>query len=520
VTLTLALAGSSCVYGTEGRPPDPKQIYFPTGLAMSAGRTALYVANSDFDLKYAGGTIQLFDGRALRDAVRPLAEALESNTPVAEACAKAGLTVNDDPFLNPGPCEAFDVEPFLRKTVFVGAFASRLLMTHNPDGAGARLWSPVRGDPSLTFIDVEDDRVPPAAPTFQFECNARPDGFCGDEHRVGRNTDRSLRGLRLPPDPVGTSVSTNGDAVVSAHPTQAAASLVVNPWGEAPFLSYFATNYGPGPSDLASIPRPRIVDRAALAATTEGRSFGYREAFVLAYRNAAQLDLVEYFPDSGSVPPRPFLVRAQQVALTVSSSNVDSRGMAIVSSERRACEQSCGDGAASFDCLAACAEEVPLRIYVANRAPATLLVGRVHTTLLRQATEAGQPARITAAYHTVAMHGAIPLDVGPSSVRVGQVVNESGALVDRIFAVAFDARSVFVVDPRIDSVETIIKTGRGPQEVAIDSGIEAGKAYSHAYVAHFTDSYLGIVDLDLRRPATYGHVIASLGKPLPPAEAR
>ena len=63
-SLALALVGSSCTFGTDGRPPDPKQIYFPTGLAVSAGRSTLYVANSDFDLQYAGGTLQVFDARA------------------------------------------------------------------------------------------------------------------------------------------------------------------------------------------------------------------------------------------------------------------------------------------------------------------------------------------------------------------------------------------------------------------------------------------------------------------------
>lgn len=515
--LTLALAGTSCVFGTEGRPPDPEQIYFPTGVAVSAGRTALYVANSDFDLKYAGGTIQLFDAAALRQAVGPLVSALAESTPAKEACTRAGLSTNDDPYLNPGPCEAFPVGPFLRRTVFVGAFASRLSLSYNPDGAGARLWSPVRGDPSLTYIDVDDDRAASGAtPEFRFDCNADSEGFCGNDHRVGRNTDGSLRGLRLPPDPVGTAISMNGDAVVSAHPTQTATSLVVNAWDGTPYLSYFATNYANGPSDLTSLPRPRIVDVASSSVT----SFGYRETFVLAYRGASQLDLVEYFPDGGSIPPRPFLVRAQQVALSISSANVDSRGIAVSDSERRACEAACGTDGGSVECLASCAENVPLKLYVANRTPATLLVGRVHTELVRKTTSDGGKGPITAAYHRVVMHGAIPLETGPSNVRIGQVVSESGQLTERIFAVAFDSRAVFVVDPHLDAVEAIVRTGRGPQDIAIDSGTVDGKAYSFAYVVHFTDSYLGIVPLDLRLSSTYGQVVASLGAPLPPAEAR
>jgi hypothetical protein len=35
-------------------------------------------------------------------------------------------------------------------------------------------------------------------------------------------------------------------------------------------------------------------------------------------------------------------------------------------------------------------------------------------------------------------------------------------------------------------------------------------------VAHFTDSYLGVVDLDQRNGNTYGTIIASIGTPRPP----
>jgi hypothetical protein len=514
----LALGLSSCILGAEGLPPIPSQIYFPTGLALSAGRTALYVANSDFDLKYTGGSVQLFDARAMRAAILPIARGLGDHRAATEVCAEAGLAQNDAPYLNPGPCEAFQVAPYLVNTVFIGAFASRLLLTHNPNGEGARLFSPVRGDPSLTYIDVEDDRIAPVTPTFAFDCNAGADGFCGSEHRLGRNPERTLRGIQLPPDPVGTASSIDGTTLVTAHQTQSATSLVVNPWSATPFLAYYATNYASGPTDLAAIPRPAMVDLADAAARETDTTFTYRDGFVLTYRGASQLDLVEHFPDSGSVPPRPFLVRAGQIPLNVSSSNVDSRGVAIVSTARTSCEKACGN--AGIECLARCAKEVPLGIYVANRNPASLLVGRIYTNLVREAATSASPGRITAAFHTIAMHGSMPLDFGPSHVKVGQVVGQDGALVDRVFALAFDSRSVFIVDPVTDSMEAVVRTGRGPQELAIDSGRDAGDAYSLGYVAHFTDSYLGVIDLDLRRPATYGQLVASVGEPLPPAEAR
>lgn len=517
---SLPLAASSCVFGIDGRPPEPNQFYFPTGLALSAGRTTLYVANSDFDLRYAGGTLQAFDARALRDAVRPLVAALDANGGAAAACSAVGLARNTDPYLSPGPCSSFGIAPFLRNYVFIGAFASSLVLVHSPEGRGARLFSPVRGDPSLTYLDVEDDRLAPVTPSFALDCSVGADGFCSDAHRVGRSSARSLRGLQLPSDPLGTASSSDGIALVSAHQTQASTSVVVNPWGATPYLSYFTNKLAAGPTELTSIPRPAVVASAKLAATASGYAVNYRDAFVLAYRGAAQLDLVEYHPDSGSIPPRPFLVMAQQFPLTVSASNVDSRGLAIVSSEREACEARCLDAATALECQADCAETVPLRIYVANRNPASLLVGRVHTALVRENTTDDGPRRITAVFHSVEMHGALPLDYGPAHVRVGQVVDVDGSLVDRVFALSFDSRAIAIVDPVADAVEAIVRTGRGPQELAVDSGADNGETYSFAYVAHFTDSYLGILHLDRRHPATYGQIVASIGEPLPPAGSR
>jgi hypothetical protein len=65
-------------------------------------------------------------------------------------------------------------------------------------------------------------------------------------------------------------------------------------------------------------------------------------------------------------------------------------------------------------------------------------------------------------------------------------------------------------------VESIIHTGRGPHAIAFDTADD----HSHLYVAHFTDSYVGVVDLDQRHAATFGQMFATLGVPTPPTEAK
>ncbi len=517
--VAIVTSAATCQLNGDEHMLGEKDLYYPTGLVVSAGGSTLYVANSDFDLQFSGGSVHAVDAAALRAAVAPIALGLASGDGASAACSAAGLGLNLDPFLNPGPCAPIAYAPLVRASVYVGAFASGLMLAYDPRAAGARLFAPVRGDPSVTFFDVADDRAGGSEP-FALDCGRTGSGFCGDAHRIGRDADRSQRGLQLPPDPVGIASSTNGEAVVSAHPSQAAASLVVNPWEETPFLSYFAGDLAPGPTEIASVPRPAFVAAAEAQATLAGLSFIYRDAFVVTYRGAAQLDVLQYVRDSGSVPSRPFIARAQQVPITTSSSNTDHRGVAVLSSERAACEASCGSAAGDVECLAACAETIPLRVFVASRSPESLLLGRIETVVLRgtSVVDGVTTARITGAFDLVTLDDALPLDFGASRVETGRVIAEDGTAVDRVFAVAFDSRRVFIVDPYRARIEGVVRTGRGPHDIAIDQGVANGEAYSYLYVGHFTDSYLGVVPLDLRRALTYGSMIATVGTPLPPID--
>jgi hypothetical protein len=248
--------------------------------------------------------------------------------------------------------------------------------------------------------------------------------------------------------------------------------------------------------------------------------FQYRRGFVLTFRSSAEIDVLRFQPDSGSAPPRPFLTRAEAVAVTTNSEGFDSRGVVVLDGERKRCESACAGVAPAeeLDCLVACAENVPLEVYAANRTPPSLLVGRLECTASYSGV--GDEAVLAGAFETLFFFDTLPLSFGPSRVEVGRIVNDQGRFEERVFAVAFDSRSVFVIDPALARVEKIIRTGRGPHDIAIDSGLEGGQPYSLLYVGHFTDSYIGVVDLDLRRAATYGQMVASIGVPTPPKESR
>jgi hypothetical protein len=548
------LGAAGCFTGADGLSPPTDRFYFPTGLAISESGKALYVANSDFDLRYNGGTVLAIDLAAVRDRVLCIQRGLvASMTPEeADACNALlkqeivnpravfnplgpsgsnapcwGLGETSSPLLYPGPCGPLPAAGFIKTSAIIGAFASGAILAHEPAGADARLFVPVRGDPSITYFDVSDE--------LALKCGVDSGARCASEHRIGENPYETSRGIELPLEPVGIAAGPAGEAIVTAHQTQGAASLVVNPWGEGerPLLEYVLPGLAPGPTELAAVPVPGVA--AACGDTME-----YEPGFLLTYRAAPQLDLLRYNDDAGSNPPRPFLTRAASLAILANTAGFDSRGVAVDASERQACETSCDaqwescEPACSDDriaCLAACAD-IPMRFFVANRAPASLLIGVARTQLVEVGASVPEEEdekscgsmRLTSAYEVLELEDTVPLTYGASRVAIGHVIveGEDGQPKPklRVFAVAFDSRFIFSYDPEARRIDAIIRTGRGPHALAFDTKVEpGGESHSFLYVAHFTDSYIGVVDLDTRKP-TFGSMLLTLGQPESPQESR
>lgn len=541
----VGLAG--CFTIADGVPPPLDAFCYPSGLVVSPGRTTLYVTNSDLELQYSGGTVQALDLLALRKKSQQLRMALNdaaAATPprdTEDTCKAYALAKNDNAALYPGPCSPVELAPFVKKSVVIGAFASEATLALRPDpctnGRGARLFVPVRGDPSVTYFDVTDDREvlcgspamplapssPCADPTACLSCGseANDDGRCATSHLIGKDPSTSQRELTLPIDPYGIDADDRGEALVVAHQTQQTASLVVNDWDGVPALEYYLSSLSPGPTDIASLPIPLLV------AENQDR-IEYTPAFVVSYRSASEFTLLRFEDDSGSSPARPFLTRSLSAGVTTTASSVDSRGIAVDGTERKECEQACGTMDRAV-CLRACAENHPLGVYMANRSPAALVIGRIETKF----TEGPAPnggVQVTGAYEIPSFHDSVPLAFGSSRIERGTVIDANGKFARRIFAVTFDSRFVFSYDPDARRVDSIIRTGRGPHAITFDYGYECAAdvkdedctadkkihPYATMYIAHFTDSYVGIVDLDMRNRTTFGSIYISLGKPVPP----
>jgi DNA-binding beta-propeller fold protein YncE len=543
------LVGSGCFLGDTTVPPPVDAFYYPTGLVRSPGGSTLYVANSDFDLQYEGGTVFALDLTTLRPQLGTLLAALravgtDAMRTVDAACDGICTTPsspsqscrNTNSVLHPGPCLAI---PLSKATgdnlpaVSIGAFASGAVLVKRPNNTtDARLFIPVRGDPSITFIDVsnDEDSQSPGAFTGKLQCTSSVSvkgARCTNDHLIGIAPFESTRSITLPTEPVGVAVSEDGSAIVVAHQTQQSVSLSVNRWpasvdtmnenGSKPTLEFVLGNLPTGPTEVVTVPIPKLFKaRVELPIPT----IDYQPGFLVTYRAAPVVDLLRVHKNESGTA-RPFLSRSNETLISVNADGKDSRGIAIDSSARQSCEEDCPtdlvDGPV---CLLGCMK-IPIAVYIANRTPPSLLVGRIETT-----TTPEDSTTPTGAFDRVLISDSIPLAQGASKIAVGDVIDPEGKPSRRVFTAAFDSRLVFSYDPQARRVDAIIKTGRGPHALAFDhddaetSTIEPGnkmqKGHAFLYIGHFTDSYLGVVDLDMRHPETFGTIFASVGTPMPP----
>lgn len=524
----LSVALTSCFPPGDGLEPPPEEIYFPVGLAIDEQTGSLFVANSDFDLQYNQGVLQRYDLERLRETVpKPCEE--DGDCSAEQRC---DTTPSDDNGERPSyfcvdrsgphagkPCGPFPessasarviapgrcgpVNPsrpqdggssLITSTVQIGAFATDALFRHRPadapDGPPGRLFLPVRGDTTLHYVEVDAEG--------NLECGqGHAEGRCDDAHRVGDDPEaENTRDLRMPANPYAISANRDGRIVVVTHQTQGQVSLFVNDWSAPPRLEFVVGGLPSRPMEMAALPVPRIVTEAGL---------NYQPGFLLTFRNSAEVRLIRFFDDglfsdSGSVPARPYLADVGAGLISTNTVGTDSRGVAVDDRQRAQAEADCealSDEQARLNCLYE-ASGVPLDVFVANRAPPSLVVGRT-----RRELGATSSSDIPSFYRT------LPLTAGPSRVVAGNIINTDGEPELRVFAICFDSRLIFIYDPVADRIEAEIFTGRGPHPLALD------EEHGLGYIGHFTDSYIGVIGLD-QRYRSFGSIIATIGTPTAP----
>lgn len=510
---------SGCFGPGEGVEVPVDQIYFPVGMAVDdvddvdegePHAQHLFVVSSDFDLQYNGGAIQSYELKDLAAKLPKLCreDAQETGCSDDQVCEQGmcaapgkspcptGDRADASRLLYPGRCNPIQLKPV--DTVKIGAFATDAILRKRPrgDGAPERLFVPVRGDSTLHWIDVESDGT--------LECGqaGSSDDSCDHHHRAGDDPDENVRKLKLNVEPFAIDADENGDTIVVTNQTTGTASLFRNEaWdNNGPTLSFALSGNGiPRLAvGVASVPQPL----APWETLEEYNRESPYDTFMMTFRNAAQVRLIRLAPDDvkvegeddGDNAPRPYLVDGYGVGIEANSVGTDSRGIALDASARENAKKACDVGDTA---CADAAALVPIDVYVANRAPSSLLIGRTRP-----------PQEYPYFYQTVA------LTTGPSRVVVGKVITPELEEETRVFVACFDSRRIFVYDPKRSRIETEILTGRGPHALKVDTERQL------LYVGHFTDSYVGVYSLDLAHPATYGTMLGTLGTPKSPRASK
>lgn len=526
----VGIGAAGCFKPDDGREPPLDRIYFPTGIALSPDGNRLYLANSDWDLQFNAGSVQVYDAERLRELLPrycesdaecagsnercDLAPRVDANgvtfaptyscidIATEDPCEGLGLQTAGDRLVAPGLCQPLDnrAPDLLLDSVEIGTFATDLVYRQSPFGGG-RLFIPVRSDATLHWIDVRGG-ASPTDTLAELDCGQGTGRECDADHRRGDGDgERTRTGEELPIEPFGVDASADGTLIVTTHQTEGQVSLFVNEWEgteKGPKLNYILDGLPPTPVVVTAIPVPEI---ARLDLASGSPQLGYRQGFWLAFRGTRFpfIQLIRYYDDPAG-RNSPFLEQAFADRLTLTS---DIRGMAVDASARTRCELACSGETA---CLTACAG-VALEVFLANappplsassRPPGWLMIG--NSTSIRRAEVPNDRLQVS---------DLVAIDSGPSRTVIGEITDEQGQPRRRVFVTSFDARSVTIYDPDARLIEARVLTGRGPTALAIDAANALG------YVAHFTDSYVGVIDLD-RRHRTFGTIIRALGRATAP----
>jgi hypothetical protein len=86
----------------------------------------------------------------------------------------------------------------------------------------------------------------------------------------------------------------------------------------------------------------------------------------------------------------------------------------------------------------------------------------------------------------------------------------------RLYVVCFLSNQVMVVDPDLPAVLDTILVGRGPNDLAFNiTPDHPHPAHPYAFVTNFSESTIGVIDLDPNSP-TWDRMVARIGIPVPP----
>lgn len=208
--LTLATSTWGCTASAVDVAPPRYELYFPTGMALSPDERYLFVVSANSDLRYSSGALHTIDLTKVDDIVQAGAGA--GCKPIPGRPTVLGCPMHD------GDAPAsFMVQ---KGGVELGNFAVSVAVQPLADSKNLRVFTTVRGDPSVTWADFNPD-------AGTLDCGGQGDFTrCTDTHRL-THVRNDLAFPNLPPEPFNMAIA--GDHLLVTHFTSGYVSLVSAP---------------------------------------------------------------------------------------------------------------------------------------------------------------------------------------------------------------------------------------------------------------------------------------------------
>jgi hypothetical protein len=496
--LAIALASvAACSLSQEGVMPPADTFFYPSSAFMTPAGQWLYVANSNADLRFNDGTLVMVDTSKVVDDRDPQSQ---NHQPWA-ACPQVDY-VNPLPRTDAQDCcwDALDSNilncderRYVQSdaTVRIGSFAAGMAWqddarcTDTDTGSG-RLFIGVRGDTSLTWVDVNGD---PSLPHPALSC--RDDSQTGSlvectqkvidtskqpqkSNLVSEQNDPNAPVTGLPDEPYALQVDQGLGLLYVGHlvgNTSVANSGGVSlfdvggdtPFFVGPFSSPFPAN-GAGSFGVTAI---------KLHPSYQGGSS--HELFVSSRYVPLVSSMVPYVP--GDDPSQTNFVCAQNSDLVVVSAG-ETLSSGLTGSETRGVEFLDPDPSS----------DTPQRAFVLQRVPPDLV-----TFDITQNSAGGTIPVVSSVIETC------------SSPTFLYRWPQTGP-AQRLYVNCFDTGEIYVFDTDGPSLLTSFQVGRGPGGMVFDTQRPL------AYVLNFSQNDVVVVDLTPGSP-TEDHVIQRIGFP-------
>ncbi|MFH2007475.1 MAG: hypothetical protein ABI333_12895 [bacterium] len=481
-----------------GIDPPSGRFFFPTGLALTPDGRYLFVTNGNSDLKYNGGSLVVVDllryGERLEAFRANPQDVLASSCryapqdPGVVECHEGSVEVTDGTAIGTTIPGLILEDKTIRTGYYPGFIALEELTTsgysywptETADGVRRyRLYMPVRGDLSVTFVDVITDD---ASNVTCLDCGAGCDGDqprdCEDGYRIeGPSEGREDHvTVTMPAEPYGLAVEPSGGFLVLAHLVGGSLSLVD--------LAGYQGELRRGGPDVVDV----LED--VLGVDGEGRSGGYN----VVQRDAA--DPCSWFYVSNRAAAQIASLRVAGCDVAPSLDGVgqpEDRGLRLVLGPSVVMTAPFGPLESGADMRGMVMSADGNRLYALSRTPPSLVV--VDTTL-----EAGFPRNKV-------------LDVVEVCPRPSVLRTRQGPLGRTLaYAVCYGSGEIYVVDTEDAQVVDRIVAGGGPHDLVIMPAEAPVQLQNLAFITNFAEHSVGVIDLD-ETSETYHQMIGRIGWP-------